>query len=138
MSTLSQRLIAHERRSAADAGEAARAAFLVCDRLRRPLCVLAGIAGYRALLARSLALARARAPWLVEVKIAPDAALDFPPEAAARLAPAEFERGGALLVSEFLGLLSVLIGDTLTLRLVSNAWPDLQPPPSETEMDHHE
>ena len=135
MSTLSQRLIAHERRSAADAGEAARAAFLVCERLRRPLCVLAGVAGYRALLARSLALARVRFPWLSEVKIAPDAALDFPSETAALLAPGEIERGGSLLVAELLGLLSVLIGDTLTLRLVRNAWPDLQPPPSETEMD---
>jgi hypothetical protein len=135
MPTLSQRLIAHELRSASGDGEAARAAFRVCEGLRRPLCALAGVAGYRALIARALALARGRSPWLAEVKIEPDGTLVFPADQANRLEDAEFARAGGLLVAELLGLLSALIGETLTLRLVSNAWPDLPPCPSAIQMD---
>ncbi len=135
MPTLSQRLIAHELRSAAGDGEAARAAFRVCEGLRRQLCALAGVAGYRALIARALALARGRSPWLAEAKIETDGTITFPADIATRIADAEFARGGLLLVAELLGLLSTLIGETLTLRLVSNAWPDLPLLPSANETD---
>lgn len=135
MPTLSQRLVAHELRSSAGDGEAARAAFRVCEGLRRQLCSLAGVAGYRALIARALVLARARASWLAEVKIETDGTIAFPADIPTRVGDAEFARGGLVLVAELLGLLSTLIGEALTLRLVSNAWPDLPPLPSANETD---
>lgn len=136
ISALTQRLLAIERpppdgRRDLPAG----AAFRVCEKLRQPLCVLAGVAGYRSLLSRARTLALARAPWLAQVKIGPDGALGFPPEVECRIDQKEADRGGALLVSELLGLLSTLIGDTLTLRLVRNVWPDATTPLSENEMD---
>jgi hypothetical protein len=133
MLSLSQRLVAHEHRPADADDSPGRAAFRVCEKLRQPLCTLAGVAGYRSLIARSLALARARHPWLAQIAIGADATLDLPAEIESRLDPGELDRGGALLVAELLGLLSALIGDTLTLRLVRNAWPEATAAFSKTE-----
>lgn len=135
ISTLTQRLLACELEPLDGEDLPGRAAFRVCEKLRQPLCVLAGVGGYRSLLSRSLALARVRAPWLSQVKLTPGGALDFPVETEVPIDPAEAARGGAILVAELLGLLSTLIGDTLTLRLVLNVWPDVSAPLSETETD---
>ncbi len=125
ISALTERLLACELRPDDPDDSAGRAAFRVCEKLRPVLSTLAGSAGYRSLLARSLVLARARAPWLAEVTVAADSSLLFPEDAQARLEPGEFARGGSVLVGELLALLAALIGETLTLRLVRNAWSDI-------------
>lgn len=134
ISTLTQNLIALELRPEDGEGAAGRAAFRVCEKMREPLCVLAGSAGYRSLLSRALALARHRSAWLAELKIRPDGALEFP---AGTGAPGDAGEaaGGAALVSELLGLLSTLIGDTLTLRLVRNVWPGVATSLSKSKTD---
>jgi hypothetical protein len=131
--SLTQNLIARELRPT-DGGDAEwRAAFRVCERFREPLCVLTGLAGYRSLLSRALALARPHAPWLIAVKCGLDGALEIPAGAADDGDAAA--HGGASLVAELLGLLSTLIGDTLTLRLVRNVWPDADPTPFKSKPD---
>jgi hypothetical protein len=134
-SPLAQNLIARELRPEDGAGAPARAAFRVCQRFREPLCILAGVAGYRSLLSRALTLARPREPWLAEVKCGPDGTLEFPGGDGAWDDVEAASRGGALLVTELLDLLSTLIGDTLTLRLVRNVWPDAGTLPSKQETD---
>jgi hypothetical protein len=135
ISSLTQNLIARELRPEDGVGAAARAAFRVCQKFREPLYVLAGAAGYRSLLSRALALARPREPWLAGVKCGPDGTLEFPGGDEAWGDVESAARGGALLVTELLDLLSTLIGDTLTLRLVRNVWPDVDAPPSKQETD---
>lgn len=135
ISTLTQNLIALELRPEDGEGAAGRAAFRVCEKMREPLGVLAGTAGYRSLLARALTLARSRAPWLAELKVRPDGALEFPAEAGVTRDAGEAASGGAALVAELLGLLSTLIGDTLTLRLVRNVWPGVDASPSKSHTD---
>lgn len=67
-------LIAHEKKAEGIRGEAL-AAFRVCDRLRRPLSKLMGLAAFVALLSRALILAKAEAPCLSGVEVADDASL---------------------------------------------------------------
>jgi hypothetical protein len=135
ISPLAQNLIARELRPEDGAAAAAHAAFRVCQKFREPLCVLAGVAGYRSLFSRALALARPREPWLAEVNCGPDGTLQFPAGDEAWGDVEAASRGGALLVTELLDLLSTLIGNTLTLRLVRNVWPDAGTLPSKQETD---
>ena len=134
--TLTQNIISRELRPARGEEGRGRAAFQVCEKLREPLCVLAGTAGYRSLLSRALVLARRRSPWLGGVKCGSDAALVFAAEPPViSFDSEEAAQGGAILVAELLGLLSTLIGDALTLRLVRNVWPDVDASPSKSKTD---
>jgi hypothetical protein len=99
---------------------ALRAGFRACESLRGPLAKFVGVSGYRSLLTRALAMAKAEVPSLGQVRILPDGSLgglegvDLDQDSAA----------GAVVVAQLLGLLVTFIGETLTLRLVMDAWPD--------------
>ena len=122
---LASRLMAYEA-GKVRTGEAPRsAAFRVCDKLRRPLSRLAGIAGFRSLLSRSLALASGEVRWLKAIHINADGYLEGLDEAQARLSREEGETGEIVLVAQLLGLLATFIGEELMLRLVQEAWPDV-------------
>ena len=69
---LAQSLIAHESAAAKTSEPMELAAFRVCETLRQPVGALAGVDGFRALLSRALALARAEAPCLSAVQVAAD------------------------------------------------------------------
>lgn len=99
------------------------AAICVSEKLRRPISMLAGVTGFRALLTRALNLAKAQAPALAGVQVKPDGTLDWDADSA--LGNGETEDAGAVLIAHLLGLLSNFIGETLTLRLLHDAWPDL-------------
>jgi hypothetical protein len=120
---LARRLIAFESaRNPPDGmgGEAVRA----CDKLRVPLAKLAGVAGFRSLMARALALATAEAPWLASVNIRADGSLERFEEASRQQDSAPGIEAGTVVVVHLLGLLVAFIGEPLTLRLVRDAWPD--------------
>lgn len=101
-------------------GAAARA----CDKLRLPLAKLAGVAGFRSLMSRTLALATAEMPCLALVQVRADGTLEgF--EAVVRKQDAVLEVDvGVVVVAQLLGLLVTFIGEPLTLRLVRDAWPE--------------
>ena len=120
MSGIARRLIAGEFRAGPSDDSKGRAAFRVCEKLRRSLSVFVGIAGFRSLLARALALARAQDPWLDELQIDADGGIGFPPEREAQLDSREGADAGALLIATFLNLLVIFIGKTLTLHLVQD------------------
>lgn len=98
------------------------AACRVCEKLRQPLSALAGIAGFRALMAHALSLAKAEAPCLDAVRVEADGSLEGlgDPELKQEDAP----QGGVVLVAQLIGLLVLFIGEALTLRLVKSEWPD--------------
>jgi hypothetical protein len=120
---LAQRLLAYEGAAGKNSGPTEPAAFRVCEKLRHPLCALAGVAGFRSLLSRALTLARAEAPSLSAVQVAADGSLQG-------LGPQKDEdedqakEGGAILIAELLGLLLTFIGKGLMLRLVQDVWPE--------------
>src|SRR6202167_5829706 len=104
---LAQRLLACEKAAGKGCEPTEFAVFRVCEKLRRPLCSLAGVAGFRSLLSRALALARAEAPSLSAVQVSADGSLKGLDE----LGPQKNKdkdmdmEGGAILIAQLLGLL---------------------------------
>jgi hypothetical protein len=125
MRDLSQCLIAYETRGNKSSETKTPAAFLVGEKLRPHLATLMGNVGFRALLSRALALANAEVPWLRAVHVKADGSLEGLDELEAQVDPEEMAEGTVVLAAQLLGLLVVLIGENLTLRLVREAWPKL-------------
>jgi len=100
------------------------ASLRVYEKLRRPLCALAGVAGFRSLASRALTLARAEAPSLSAVQVTADGSIQGLGELSPQSYTDHAESGGAILIAQLLGLLCTFIGKALTLRLVQDAWPD--------------
>jgi hypothetical protein len=121
---IAQRLIAEEIRVSEASAAHAHAAFRVCEKLRRSLSTLAGIGGFRSVMARALTLATAEVPWLSRVQIKTDGSLAVPTETTDD-SQRDMMEGGAALVAQLLSLLVTFIGKALTLRLVKNVWPKL-------------
>ncbi len=123
MRRLALRIAALERPSD-EFGASKGAPFNVCDKLRASLSPLVGMAGFRSLLSRALALASVDAGWLKSLAVMPDGTLNVL-EVAAGLPEDEIARGETLLVAQLVSLLITFIGETLTLRLLQEAWPDI-------------
>lgn len=118
-------LMAYETRSNHSSETKPPIAFRVCEKLHPHLALLAGNAGFRALLTRALALPHPQVPWLRAVQVKPDGSLTWLGELETQVAPQEIAAGGGVLLAELLGLLVAFIGEKLTLRLVQQAWPEL-------------
>ena len=73
--TLARRLLTLEAAAEPTREATGSAAFAVCERLRQQLSTLAGVAGFRALLIRSLALAGDEVDWLKAVHVNADGSL---------------------------------------------------------------
>jgi hypothetical protein len=89
----------------------------VCEKLRRPLVTLTGTAGFSSLLSRALTLAQRESPALSAVQIKPDGSLEG--------LEGEAAQTQLILVVNLLSLLITFIGETLTMRLLYDIWPDL-------------
>ena len=92
-----------------------------CEKLRRPLSMLAGSAGFHSVLSRSLTLARREAPGLGALRVGTDGLLE-------RVEPdrsTDDVGGGVLLLAHMISLLFSFIGETLTLRLIHDVWPGI-------------
>ena len=96
----------------------------VCEKLRIVLTRFAGVDGFTALLRRALALACVDVPSLRSVNITASGRL----EGLAQLL-ADGTKGGApagiAIIKGLLELLVTFVGESLTLQLVREAWPDL-------------
>jgi len=98
------------------------AAFRVCERLRQPFSTLVGVAGFRSLLSRALALANDEVRWLKVVHVRADGSLEVVD--GMRLSDPEIAEGAAVLVAQLISLLETFIGETLTLHLLQETWPE--------------
>ncbi len=105
------------------------AAVALCDRLSGQLTPLLGEAGVSALYARSLHLSKSEFPWLA---LARDAGPTDPPFTQLRVclgrqAPEAAIEAASAFIAIFCGLLTSLIGDAMTRRLLRDAWPEHSP-----------
>jgi len=116
--------IATIERASNDYGASKDAPLAVCDKLRASLAPLVGIAGFRSLLSRALALAALDVDWLKALAVMPDGSLNSL-EAAAGLPEDEIARGEMVLIAHLVGLLITFIGEALALRLLQEAWPEV-------------
>jgi hypothetical protein len=85
-----------------------------------PLVKLVGVAGYRSLISRALAISKAEAPSLERVQVQLDGAIDGFDGIEQNLS----EEAGVVVLVYLLDLLVKFIGETLTLGLVRDAWPE--------------
>ncbi len=123
MRVLAQRLLAVEAASESAAELRAHEAVRVCEKLRDSLIRFAGADGFKSLLRRALALARADVPALHSISVNPDCSMEGLEALVAESADVGVEAGTAI-TTHLLGLLVVFIGEPLTLRLVREGWPD--------------
>lgn len=121
---LARRLLALEAAQGRPSDDRPDEAVKVCEKLRAILSRLAGVAGFRSLLSRALALAKAEAPPLGAVKVRADGSLEGFDEVERCQGTGAARDAGVVLVAELLGLLVAFIGQSLTLSLVRAGWPD--------------
>ena len=110
-----------------------RGAVRVCEKLRLPLSKLAGVAGFRSLMSRAVAMAKAEDPSLAAVHVRPDGSLEGLDGPGPDQNAGAGGEAGVVVVAQLLGLLVTFIGEPLTLRLVRDAWPDASVPAPGTE-----
>lgn len=120
-----RRLLALEAAAPEASGSSDFAALRVCEKLRRHLTRLTGVAGFRSILGRVLALACDEAPWVTSLKVAPDGGLKGLEEIQAKVSRSALNQGGVILIAHLIGLLVTFIGEALTFNLVQEAWPDI-------------
>jgi hypothetical protein len=100
-------------------------AIAACEKLRVPLARLAGTTGFSMLLARALALATKQDASLTPLRVSNEGKFAGLDEFRRGLNGSHLaHQGGAIILSEFLGLLVSFIGEALTLTLIREAWPD--------------
>lgn len=128
---LAEWLLAHETPANGRADSNIEAAIRVCEKMRLRLSIFVEADGYRALMFRALMLAKTEFPWLSSMQITEDGGLKWPVSDKPQIDPEESARGGRALAAQLLGLLVVFIGETLTLRLANDIWPDA---PLDSEM----
>jgi hypothetical protein len=117
---LAQRLLAYEDAAGKTSEPTEFPAFRVCERLRQPVITLAGVAGFRSLLSRALTLGRAEAPSLSAVQVAADGSLNGLDELRPQVDADQAREAGIILITQFLGLLVRVVGEAMTLQLVTS------------------
>jgi hypothetical protein len=117
---LALQLLAHEGIVGKTSEPTEFAAFRVCERLRQPVIRLAGVAGFRSLLSRALTLARSEAPSLSAVEIAADGSLKGLDELRPQVDADQAREAGIILITHLLGLLVRVVGEAMTLQLVTS------------------
>jgi hypothetical protein len=123
MRNLAQRLLAVEAANQSAADAHVHEVVLVCEKLRISLIRLAGSDGFASLLRRTLTLARAEVPALQRVTVNPDCSMEGLEDLAAE-ATGDGVDAPVAITARLLELLVTFIGEPLTLRLVSESWPD--------------
>ena len=117
---LALRLLAYQNAAGKNSEATELAAFRVCETLRQPLCALAGVAGFRSLLSRALTLARAEAPSLSAIQVAADGSLQGLDKFRSQVDAEQAREAGIILITQLLGLLVRVVGEAMTLQLVTS------------------
>lgn len=125
MRAFSERLIAHEAKESGSPDKRMPAAFPIIEKLRPTLATLMGSMGFSALLSRALVLTNKEAVGWRAVHVDGDGSLEGLALLEAQADPQQIAEGSVVLLAQLLGLLVALIGEHLTLRLVSDVWPRL-------------
>jgi len=122
---LARSMLAYEA-AGSSLGSTQSLAVQVCEKLRGPLSAVAGVAGYRSLLARALALAREEAPGLSVFTVASDGTLQSSGGLTSQIGhPCHPSEDDIILTSQFIGLFLSLLGPAVTLQLVQQVFPNL-------------
>ena len=120
-----QRLLAREAGTDADARTIAAAARRLCERFAKQLSPLIGDAGVAAICARSLHLTQQQFPSVAPLRSSEDDAPFTRVQASLeRQAPVVDTKSAVAVLTTACELLASFIGESLTTRLLREAWPD--------------
>ena len=117
---LAQRLLAYENAAGKTSEPTEFAAFGVCERLRQPLLRSRELPVFARLLSRALTLARAEAPSLNAVQVAADGSLQGLDGLRPQVDADQAREAGIILITQLLGLLVRVVGEAMTLQLVTS------------------
>jgi hypothetical protein len=128
MRHLADRLLAYESSAGKTSEPMESATLRVYDKLRQGLGEFAGVDGFQSLASRALVLARTEAPSLSAVRVSADGALLGLGQGQGEIEHPDMDKdqageGGIILIARLLGLLLVLLGESLTLSLLQFTWP---------------
>jgi hypothetical protein len=123
---LARRLLDYEAAAGDASGSTDAVIVRVCDKLRRPLSAIMGVADYRVLLSRALTLAKMEAPTLGVVKVTADGSLQGLGEISPQAEENRTGEAGVVLIAQLLGLFLAFLGEALTLQLVRDVSPHLE------------
>jgi hypothetical protein len=115
------RAVARAERASGGAGHDSDVAQRILMRLHQGLGKLIGPNGFDVLIARALVLARRAHPFLVDVTAGAGGTLAGLDDVARD--PVALHEGAMAIVSHFMELLVMLIGEELALRLARDIWP---------------
>jgi len=118
--SLARHLLALEATSQNAADAPVHEGVRVCEKLRISLTQLAGADSFASLLRRALVVARKEVHSLNGITVKPDFSID----GLEKLARKDGMEATAALTAHLLWLLVTLIGESLTMRLVREAWPE--------------
>ena len=120
-----QRLLAREAGTDADAPTIAAAARRLCERFAKQLSPLIGDAGVAAICARSLHLTQQQFPSVAPLRSSEDDAPFARVQASIeRQEPVVATKAAVAVLTTAAELLASFIGESLTTRLLREAWPD--------------
>jgi hypothetical protein len=122
---IAKRIIAGDASENKPSADRTPQSFPIHEKLYPHLEALIGKGGFRALLWRARVLAAAELPWLGAVQVNADGSLEAEGEIRSQLDPGEYFEGRVILLAQLLGLLEAFIGETLTMRLVRDACPEV-------------
>jgi hypothetical protein len=121
---IARSLLAYE--AAGSTSEPVRSlAVRVCEKLRAPLCALAGAVCYRTLIGRALTLAKSQTTSLCDLQIAEDGSLQGISKSSLQSDRHDASEADVLLTSHSIGLILSLLGTAVTLQLVQDVFPNL-------------
>jgi hypothetical protein len=128
MRNLAHRLLAYEAAETKTSEHRESATLRVYEKLREGLSEFAGVAAFQSLASRALALARTEAPSLSAVRVSADGTLLGLGQGQGKIEHPDMDKdqageGGIILIAHLLGLLLILLGESLTLSLLQFTWP---------------
>lgn len=119
-----RRLLSREAGTEPDARAIAAAARRLCARFTEQLAPLIGEAGVAAICARSLHLTQQRVPGLAPVRAQEDASCALLQLSLEQQEPTAGAEAAVAVLATASDLLASFIGESLTTRLLREAWPD--------------
>lgn len=115
-----------------EAAAAGGAAGRVCEKLRAKLSNVVGVAGFRSLLMRAVALAKGDVPSLAAVRVLADGTLEGLDDLSSGQESGAVDPPGVVVVAQLLELLVTFIGESLTWGLVRDTLPGMPVPNSDS------
>ena len=120
-----RRMLAREAGTGANAPAVAAAARRLCERFAQQLTPLVGDAGVAAICARSLHLTQRNVPGLAPVRASAQGETPFALlQSLEQQEPAAASEAAVAVLATASELLALFIGESLTTRLLCEAWPD--------------